>query len=73
MFAFGVTAYEVMTYELPWPRGVDGRAALEHDLVPPIDIRQYRPNINEKLAKDIMWCIEGNVDKRCPSMDASCK
>ncbi len=69
VFAFGVTAYEVMTYELPWPRGVDGRAALEHDLVPPIDIRQYRPNINEKLAKDIMWCIEGNVDKRCPSME----
>jgi serine/threonine protein kinase len=69
VFAFGVTAYEVMTFELPWPRGEDGRAALTHDLQPPVDIRVLRPKINEQLAKTIMWSIAANVDARCPSME----
>ncbi len=69
VFAFGVTAYEVMTFELPWTRGVDGMAALEHDQVPPIDIRERRPKINEQLAKAIMWCLAQNPDERCPSME----
>ncbi|HEY2882988.1 MAG TPA: serine/threonine-protein kinase, partial [Pirellulales bacterium] len=69
VFAFGVTAYEVMTFELPWPRGIDGRAALEHDIAPPIDIRQLRPKINEQLAKAIMWCLAANPEDRCPSIE----
>jgi eukaryotic-like serine/threonine-protein kinase len=69
VFAFGVTAYEVMTFELPWTRGFDGMAALEHDQLPPIDIRQRRPKINEQLAKAIMWCLVNNPDDRCPSME----
>lgn len=70
VFAFGVTAYELMTFQLPWTRGADGRAALEHDLVPPVDITEYRPTINPKLAKAIMWCLEANPEKRCPSIEA---
>ncbi|HEY2759710.1 MAG TPA: serine/threonine-protein kinase, partial [Pirellulales bacterium] len=69
VFAFGVTAYEVMTYDLPWTRGIDGRAALEHDLVSPVDIMERRPKMNKTLAKAIMWCIEANVEHRCPSTD----
>jgi eukaryotic-like serine/threonine-protein kinase len=69
VFAFGVTAYEVVTFDLPWPRGDDGRAALAHDLAPPVDIRQHRPKINETLAKTIMWCLTPNADDRCPSME----
>lgn len=69
VFAFGVTAYEVMTFDLPWPRGDDGRAALIHDLQPPVDIRVHRPKINEQLAKTIMWCLVANPDDRCPSME----
>jgi eukaryotic-like serine/threonine-protein kinase len=69
VFAFGVTAYEVMTFDLPWTRGADGRAALEHDQVEPIDIRQRRPKINEQLAKAIMWCLVNNPDERCPSLE----
>ena len=69
VFAFGVTAYEVMTFELPWPRGEDGRAALSHDLAPPVDIRDRRPRINEQLAKAIMWCLAANPEDRCPSME----
>ncbi|MCC7085516.1 MAG: serine/threonine protein kinase [Pirellulales bacterium] len=69
VFAFGVTAYEVMTYDLPWPRGQDGRAALEHDQIAPVDIREKRPQINETLAKAIMWCLPANPNDRCPSME----
>ena len=69
VFAFGVTSYEVMTFELPWRRGEDGRAALSHDLEPPIDIRERRPKINEQLAKAIMWCLAANPEDRCPSME----
>jgi serine/threonine-protein kinase len=69
VFAFGVTAYEVMTFDLPWTRGIDGRAALEHDLAPPIEITTRRPNINKTLAKTIMWCLAANPEERCPSME----
>ncbi len=69
VFAFGVTAYEVLTYDLPWARGQDGRAALEHDQVAPIDIHEKRPQINQQLAKAIMWCLAADPDKRCPSIE----
>jgi serine/threonine protein kinase len=69
VFAFGVTAYEVMTGELPWPRGTDGMAALEHDVTPPIEIRERRPQMNPQLAKAIMWCLTANPEDRCPSME----
>ena len=57
VFAFGVTAYEVMTFELPWPAATTGGRRWTHDLHPPVDIREYRPKINEQLAKAIMWCL----------------
>ncbi len=67
IFAFGVTAYEFCTFELPWPRGTTGMAAMTHDR-PPIDIHQYRPDINPRLAKAIHACIDPEVNKRCPSI-----
>jgi len=68
IFAFGVTAYEMCTYELPWHRGSTGMAAMTHNQ-PPTDIREYCPEINKSLAKAIHWCIEPDLKKRCPSMD----
>jgi len=67
VFAFGVTAYEICTYELPWPRGADGRAAMTHDR-PPVDIRNFRADIHPQLARAIHACIEPEVGRRCPSM-----
>ena len=68
VFAFGVTAYEMCTFELPWPRGSSGMAAMTHDK-PPTDIRHYRPNIDPDLAKAIHWCLEAEPSRRCPSME----
>ncbi len=68
VFAFGVTAYEFCTFELPWLRGTTGMAAMTHDQ-PPTDIHHYRPDIHPQLAKAIHACIEPDVAQRCPSME----
>jgi serine/threonine-protein kinase len=67
IFAFGVTAYEICTFELPWLCGVTGQAAMTHDQ-PPADIRRYRPRIHPDLAAAIHACIEPEPKKRCPSV-----
>jgi serine/threonine-protein kinase len=68
VFAFGVTAFEVMTYELPWERGTTGQVAMTHASRAPTDIRKLRPNINRRLAIAIESCLERDPSKRCKSM-----
>ncbi|HUT10798.1 MAG TPA: serine/threonine-protein kinase [Thermoguttaceae bacterium] len=67
IFAFGVTIYEMCTFELPWLSGATGMAAMSHD-TPPTDIRQYSPKLHPRLAKAIHACLEPNVERRCPSI-----
>jgi serine/threonine-protein kinase len=69
VFAFGVTAYEIMTYQLPWSRGAKGDVAMMHATTPPAEITKYRPQINPVLGKAITRCIEQDRDKRFASMD----
>jgi serine/threonine-protein kinase len=69
VFAFGVTAYQICTCKLPWESGDTGLAAMTHDQ-PPTDIRQYRPSIHADLARAIHACIEPDLKKRCPSIEA---
>lgn len=70
IFAFGVTAYHVCTYELPWPVAeTTGMAALAHDTHPPRDILEYRPKLNPSLAKAIMKCMQPDPNDRVQSMD----
>jgi eukaryotic-like serine/threonine-protein kinase len=68
VFSFGVTAYEILTFRLPWLRGTTGLAAMSHDQ-PPVEISQYRPQIDPVLAKAIHACIEPDVNRRCPSIE----
>jgi serine/threonine protein kinase len=67
VFAFGVTAYEFCSFELPWLRGTTGMAAMTHDQ-PPTDIHEHIPDVHPQLAKAIHACIEPDLAKRCPSM-----
>lgn len=70
VFAFGASAYELCTFNLPWEKGTgDGLAAMSHGVAPPTEITRYRPNINPQLGKAIMKCVEPSVAKRCASMD----
>jgi len=67
IFSFGVTAFELCTRELPWPRGDSGLAAMTHDQ-PPMSIFEFRPNINKALAKAIHACIIPDPTKRLADM-----
>ena len=67
IFSFGATAFELCTFDLPWPRGASGQAALAHDQ--PLDIRQLRPQIHPRLADAINRSLHPNVDERLPSME----
>ena len=53
IFAFGVTAYELCAFELPWPRGA-GLAAMAHGSQEPIDIRKFCPKIDPRLEHAIV-------------------
>jgi serine/threonine protein kinase len=65
IFSFGVTAYQLLTHEHPWPVGdATGNAALAHDTDVPTPITEYRPQISPILAKAIMDCIKPNPDDR---------
>ncbi|MFV2067737.1 MAG: serine/threonine protein kinase [Pirellulales bacterium] len=69
IFSFGVTAYELFTFELPWERGSgDGLAALAHDTTPPTAIETRRPQIDPKLANLVMRCLAVDPADRPASM-----
>ena len=63
IFSFGVTAYELCAFELPWPRGT-GQAAMAHGVEEPTDIRRYCPWINPRLAQAIEACLQPTPEKR---------
>ena len=68
VFSFGVTVYRCLTFEHPWgSTDTTGQAALVHDVRPPTDIREFRPNLNDKLARAVHKCLEENPAKRMPS------
>lgn len=70
IFAFGVTAYHICTFELPWPVAeTTGMAALDHDTKEPKDILVANPELNPTLGRAIMRCIEPVVDKRTATME----
>jgi serine/threonine-protein kinase len=70
IFSLGVTAYQLCTYELPWPSAdATGKAALAHDTQPPTDILELRPTLNKTLAKAIMQCMAVDPDKRPQSAE----
>lgn len=70
VFSFGVTVYEMCTFDLPWERGADGRAAMGHATNAPVQILERAPKLNPALAKAIMESIERDQAKRCASIEA---
>jgi serine/threonine-protein kinase len=68
VFSFGVTAFELCAFELPWPRGT-GVAAMTHGTQEPADIRAFCPRIDPRLEKAIYACLEPEPDDRPESME----
>lgn len=68
IFSFGVTAYELCAFDLPWPRGT-GAAAMAHGSMEPADLRKFCPKIDPRLEKAIYACLDPEPDKRPASLD----
>ena len=65
IFAFGVTAYQLCSWQLPWPgQEVSGKAAVRHDTESPIDLLSVAPHLNPALAQVIMRCMSVNPTDR---------
>ncbi len=65
IFSFGVTAYQLCTFEFPWPAtDTTGRGALQHDTKPPTPITEYFPKLNRTLANLITQCISAEPTGR---------
>ena len=70
IFALGVTAYQMWTFDFPWPSSdATGTGALQHDSRDPTPITQYCPKLSKSIARIIMQCIEADPNKRPESTD----
>lgn len=59
IFSFGVTAYQVCTFDFPWPgQEVSGKAAVQHDTKAPTDIFEKRPRLHQVLGDVVMQCLQ---------------
>jgi serine/threonine-protein kinase len=71
IFAFGVAAYELLTFQLPWPHADStGQGALSHDTDAPVPILELRPKLHPLLASLIADCKAPRAEMRPESMDA---
>lgn len=68
VFSFGVTAFELCTWELPWPKGT-GKEAMVHGVEEPFDIFELAPWLNRRLAAAIMACLAPKPEDRPESME----
>jgi len=70
VFAFGVTAYQMLTGLLPWPSGdATGKVAMKHDTEPAVDILSVRPDLHPRLAAAVTRCISVDPAERPASME----
>jgi len=70
IFAFGVSMYEMFSFELPWQRGSgDGLAAMSNGQTEPTPLEEHYPTIEPKLSAAIALCMEPDLEKRFSSMN----
>jgi serine/threonine-protein kinase len=69
VFAFGVTAYRMLTFEHPWgSTNTTGLGALAHDSRDATSIFELRPKLNERLGRAIERCLKVKPDDRYSAM-----
>ncbi len=70
IFSFGVSCYQLLSFELPWPGGeTSGLAALNHDTSNPRSLFDYRPDLDKALGALIMQSVQSEPAKRVQTMD----
>jgi serine/threonine-protein kinase len=69
IFAFGVSAYELVTNHKPFPGETPAEIlAAQMDNSTPIPVREHNPQIPPALEKVILKCLQREPDKRYPFM-----
>jgi len=68
IFSLGVTAFQICTSQLPWPKVVSGSAARTNDS-PPAEIKRFWPDIPPALEAIIGESIAADPDKRPPTAE----
>ncbi len=69
IFSFGVSMYEMFSFELPWQRGSgDGMAAMHHGQSDPTPLTKHCPNLHPTIEKVIARCLIPDPEKRTQSM-----
>ena len=69
MFALGVTAFEVFTGRLPWDKGESRQTLEQHMNVPGRDPREFKPDMDERIAEVLIKSIERNPADRYQSAE----
>jgi serine/threonine-protein kinase len=65
LFSLGVSAYQLCTFDYPWPVGENPAiSALRYDTDPPREILDARPDLNRELAAAIMKCLAADPNQR---------
>lgn len=64
LFALGVTAYEVYTYDLPWEKTQSLQTLLSHMNSAGKDPRELRPDLDKATAKFLLKAIERDPRER---------
>lgn len=65
MFSFGMTAYQLCAFALPWPvSDKPAISALAYDTTAPDDILKHAPQLNRTLAQAIMQCLSPRPNER---------
>ena len=67
IFAYGVSAYELLTNQKPFPGDTPGEilAAQMRSAGPP-PLREYNPDVPPALEKVVLRCLECDLDRRYP-------
>jgi serine/threonine protein kinase len=69
LFALGITAYELYTRQLPWPRARSQQTLLEHLNNAPTDPREHVADLEPKVVKFLMKGIERDRNARFQTAD----
>lgn len=69
IFSFGVSMYEMYSFNLPWQRGSgDGMAAMSHGQSEPVPLDEHCPGIDPKISTAIRKCMAPDPKNRTQSM-----
>lgn len=64
IFSYAVTCFEMYTKRHPWDAAMTIDAVLQHVNKPPVDIREFTPNIDTQIADTIMKGLERDPNDR---------